>query len=230
MGHADCLKEAWDAFWKRCKLAWSQVKKIITPGSCIQQLHEFMPKYLRRAQPLSHSWLRCSYEHLCMALLEDNSARSERRLCLRDHARSASFCHHRNIPVLLPPQPYLPVMEQEEFLRDLARGPRTHLVFCFPLCHQAAPPTGSPPPPQHVAHRLFHPSLPQEQSRAGLAMGRLKDNSQSLPAGRVQLRNLSQEERRLERGGPGAETLPTLPDGALQRHHLPYLPFQVPFP
>lgn len=84
-----------------------------------------------------------------------------------DHAH---FCHPRDIPVL-PPWPYLPVMEQEEFLRGLARGPRTHLLSCLSLCHQAAPSHKEPTTTHHMAHRLFHPSLPQEQSQGRASNG-----------------------------------------------------------
>lgn len=154
-------------FWKRCKLAWSQVKKIITPGPCIQQLHEFVPKYLRRAQSLSHSWLRCSYEHLYRALLEDNSARSQLGGCVPwDHAHRASFCHSRDIPVL-PPQHYFPVMEQEEFLRDLAREARTHLLSCFPLCHQAAPPHREPTITSSHGTQTSTPAFPRSKAGQG---------------------------------------------------------------
>lgn len=139
---------------------------------------------------------------------------------------------------LLPLQGHPSAVPTTLFSCDGARGVSQRFgkrgKDSFALLLSPVPPSCSTPQGAHhhliTWHTDFHPSLPQEQSRAELAMGRLKDNSQSLPAGRVQLRNLSQEGRRLQRGGPGAETLPTLPNEAWQRHRLPHLPFQVPFP
>ena len=79
------------------------------------------------------------------------------------------------------------------------------------------------PPPRRA------PSIPaftRTKTRAELVMGEAETQkiSQCPSAGRVQQqRNLSQDKRRLGRGGPGAETLPTLLDKAARapwRHHL----------
>lgn len=91
-------------------------------------------------------------------------------------------------------------------------------------------PIPSPTLPELVPTPHRAPSIPafmKTKTRAEVGMGEAETRqiSQSPPAGRVpQLRNLSQDKRRLGRGGPGAETLPTLPVEAARApwgHHLP---------